>query len=134
MILLKLSIMGASAILNFWGGKHWLWCRRFVMSSTIALFFAITLKTWWLFPLIFFPFWGALTLPNHNRGLWCGAVSIGASAALFFLGHMHLCFLISYVLGNAFLGWFMNDKLKADEYKNDVSEGLGFSSEVFLVN
>ena len=132
-MILKIALLIICAVLNWWGGYSWHNARRFIMSSLIAGYCAWQIATWWTFFPIVIPFMLCLSLQDDNRGLWCFLCAVSASSFLFFFGHIHLIAWIAYCLGNGLIGWVVNDKLKLNQFWNDVIEGPGLALVIFLL-
>ncbi len=131
-MILKLLLIPLCSFLNWAGGYHWLWCRRFVMSFVIAFYCALRIKVWWIFFPIMVPFAVCLSLHDQNRGVWCSLDALGASFALLAMGYIHWYFWATYCALNYGIGAIFN-KNKAGQLIEDMAEGAGLGSLVLFI-
>ena len=131
-MIIKLLLILLSSFLNWAGGYHWLWARRFIMPFAIALFIAIKINIWWLFLACGVPMVICLSLHDQNRGVWCVLTALGVSFALLVTGHIHWYFWVIYCALNYLIGAILN-KNKAGQLIEDIVEGAGFASLIFLI-
>lgn len=132
MLIIKIIVVLLMAILNFTRGYHWRPISMLAMTFIMGAYFSFLYNTWWLFPAVGLPMYGCLSLSNHNRGVWCSLVALGASFALLITGHLFWLWFILYCAGNYLLGWLVNNKLKLPQLPNDLITGAGFGILVFL--
>jgi hypothetical protein len=132
MLLEKIAIVLLSSFLNWAGGYHWLWARRWSMTFLIALGCAFFTHCWWIFPLVMIPMAISLSLHDQNRGVWCVMTSLGASIALLLTGHLAWYWFIVYNVINYVLGWQLV-KNKQTQLICDTITGAGFGLIVFLI-
>ena len=130
--LIRIAILVILAYLNYLRGYHYRMPCMIAMSMLMGLYWAIYLHIWWLFPLVGLPMFGCLTLHDHNRGVWCSLVALGASFGLLVTGHLHWYWFIVYCAGNFGLGYLMVNKLKATQLWADLVTGAGFGILVFF--
>ena len=128
-ILITLLISG----LNFTRGYHWRPLSIAFMSIIMGLYFAITIKIWWLLFAVGVPMGICLGLHDHNRGVWCSIVALGASITLLLTGNLAWYWFAIYCAGNFGLGWLMVNKLKAKQLLTDLVTGVGFGGLVWLL-
>lgn len=133
MIQIKIAFLIWLASLNFLRGYHWRPLGIALMSISMGLWVAIALKTWWLLFACGVPMGVCLGLGDHNRGVWCSLVALGASFALLITGHLFWLWFVLYCGGNYLLGWVCCNKLKLPQPIIDPITGAGFGVIVFLI-
>ena len=108
MLWLKLLSDLCCGALDALGGYHWLYCRRYIMPSLIAIVCAIATHTWWV---VFLPLPALGTLcigyskdGNFGRALWLGLQCFALSIGLLCFQHLAWYFFAPYILGGCVLG------------------------------
>lgn len=133
MIWIKIVLLLWLAGLNWARGYHWRPLGIALITLTLGTYFAIDLKLWGLLIAIGIPTGICLGLHDHNRGVWCSIVALGASFALLITGHLHWYWFVAYCGGNYLLGWICNNELKLVQKVIDPITGIGFGSLILLV-
>lgn len=124
--IIRFLIIGALAYLNYLRGYHYRIPCMTAMSILMGLYWAFYLHTWWIFPLVGLPMYACLSLHDHNRGVWCSVVALGASFGLLITGHLAWYWFILYCTTNFGLGYLCVNKFKLSQFWTDLITGAGF--------
>ena len=143
MFLVKLLLTAVNSALYWWGGYDFVAARRFIMPGVIALSCAVATHWWLGIPVIYGPMVGCLCIGYGEksvlyklfgdagaRGIWMALVAAAASLGLFFSGHLHLYFLIPYIVINGVFGATLKD---LPQTIGDPIYGASLGSILFLV-
>lgn len=108
MLFLKLASDLVCGVLNALGGKHWLFCRRYIMPFVIALCVSIVSHVWWL-GITCLPVCGTLTLgyfsgENWGRALWLFLQAFVLSLGCLLFHHLGWWYWLPFIIGSGVLG------------------------------
>jgi hypothetical protein len=97
-----------------------------MMTLAMASYWAWYAHAWWMLLGVGIPMGICLGLKDHNRGVWCSLVALGASICPLVFGYITLPWFVIYCGGNYLLGWITNNKMKLVQKKEDWVTGVGF--------
>lgn len=140
---IKLVTMGIAAVLNFLGGWHWLFCRRFIMPFICAVVASISTECWWLGITMLVAMapltigYGEHSILEHifndawARFVWMVLVAFGFSAGPCWAGYLSPWMCILYVVANATVAMTCRN---INVRVSDPLFGLGLSSILLLLH
>lgn len=135
MIEFKIAIMMVCGILFSLGGYHWLFCRRFIMPSLLALTFGFLTHSY-LCGVYVLPVIGTLCLGYFGsrfwgRGLWLGLQAIVIGVGVTISGHLSWWIYLPYCLGAVVLAGSLYD---LEQIIGDLIFGCWLATMIFLLH
>ena len=108
MWLIKLLTDFICGALDSLGGYHWLFCRRFIMPSVLAVCSSLVCGVWWI-GILCLPACGTRCLgyfsgQNWGRALWLFTQAVALSIGLLLFHHLAWYFFVPYIVGAGIRG------------------------------
>lgn len=124
-----------SGLLDFLGGFHWLFCRRYFIPILLGITVSLITHTWWL-GLCCLPAIGTLSIGyskdgNFGRALWIGLQCFVLGLGVVLFQHLSVWFYVPYVIGGCVLGGLYRNW---PQVIGDLVTGTYLASFIFLVH